>query len=78
LISLSVETPTNDVAKSFVRSLRADLENAQVALVAAPDLVKSGLDVWGQEPSTLEIMRALKREFDPAGILNPGCFVGSI
>jgi glycolate oxidase FAD binding subunit len=78
LITMSVETPTSDAVKSFVQSLRADLESAHVALVAAPDPVKSGLDVWGEEPATLEIMRALKREFDPAGILNPGCFVGSI
>jgi glycolate oxidase FAD binding subunit len=49
-----------------------------VTLLAAPDAFKAGIDVWGQEPATLDIMRALKREFDPAGILNPGCFVGSI
>jgi glycolate oxidase FAD binding subunit len=40
--------------------------------------VKEGFDVWGYEAPALEIMRRIKREFDPRGLLNPGRFVGGI
>ena len=31
--------------------------------------------VWGPADPALEVMRAVKRRFDPKGILNPGRFV---
>jgi glycolate oxidase FAD binding subunit len=40
--------------------------------------VKEGFDVWGYEAPALEIMRRIKREFDPMRLLNPGRFVGGI
>lgn len=33
------------------------------------------LDAWGRRPSTIEVMRSIKRSFDPDGVLNPGRFV---
>lgn len=39
---------------------------------------KRGLDVWGYETPALELMRRVKRQFDPKGLLNPGRFVGGI
>jgi glycolate oxidase FAD binding subunit len=48
-------------------------------LERAPLELKKQLDVWGPvAQDQLEIMRRLKQEFDPAGILNPGRFVGGI
>ena len=45
----------------------------------APRVVKDTVDVWGPvAPEALAIMRRLKSEFDPAGILNPGRFVGGL
>ena len=43
-----------------------------------PVSLKKQIDVWGGQPEAIEIMRRLKRKFDPAGILNPGRFVGGI
>ena len=43
-----------------------------------PDSVKAHIDVWGTQPSGMEIMRRLKRQFDPRSILNPGRFVGGL
>jgi glycolate oxidase FAD binding subunit len=47
-------------------------------VLTAPDAIKSGLDVWGAEPDTIEIMRRLKSEFDPVGVLNRHRFAGNI
>ena len=33
------------------------------------------LRVWGEPPASIERMRALKKQFDPKGILNPGRFL---
>ncbi len=40
--------------------------------------VKRGLDVWGYQTPALELMRRIKSQFDPKGLLNPGRFVGGI
>jgi len=40
--------------------------------------VKHGLDVWGDVPGGLDVMRRLKAELDPAGTLNPGRYVGGL
>jgi len=47
-------------------------------IAAAPPPVKSTLDVWGPPPPGLTIMREVKRQFDPLGMLNPGRFVGGL
>ena len=40
--------------------------------------IKQQIDVWGEPPQSIEIMRRIKDKFDPAGILNPGRFVGRL
>lgn len=44
----------------------------------SPHSLKKELDVWGGQRGDIKIMRQLKREIDPKGILNPGRFVGGI
>jgi len=39
---------------------------------------KNALAVWGRERGDFEIMRKLKKVFDPRGVLSPGRFVGGI
>lgn len=40
--------------------------------------IKENVDVWGDAPDSLAIMQRIKEKFDPAGILNPGRFLGGI
>jgi glycolate oxidase FAD binding subunit len=49
-----------------------------VTVLAAPAEWKEGIDVWGATPETIDIMRALKAQFDPRRVLNPGRFAGGI
>jgi glycolate oxidase FAD binding subunit len=43
-----------------------------------PDAIKTRIDVWGEQPSGMGIMRRVKQQFDPQNILNPGRFVGGL
>ncbi len=43
-----------------------------------PQAVRELIDVWGPAPSGMEIMRRIKRQFDPKGLLNPGRFIGGL
>ena len=47
-------------------------------IFAAPAEAKENIDVWGAPPPTLALMRAIKNQFDPKAVLNPGRFVGGI
>ena len=49
-----------------------------VVVEQCPLSVKRRLDVWGPDPSAMEIMRRVKNNLDPQGILNPGRFLGGI
>ncbi|MBX5490674.1 MAG: FAD-binding oxidoreductase [Chloroflexi bacterium] len=50
----------------------------QSVVLSCPAGVKPHLPLWGREPSGIAVMRAIKQQFDPHGILNPGRFVGGI
>ena len=40
---------------------------------------REAVDPWGPVPApALAVMRAIKQEFDPTGVLNPGRFVGTL
>jgi len=47
-------------------------------LVQAPPALRSQLDLWGTPPATLALMRAIKAQWDPRGVLNPGRYVGGL
>jgi glycolate oxidase FAD binding subunit len=67
-----------DVAAMF-ESLRGKIESLGGSLVIAhrPDGMPQ-VDAWGNPGDAVELMRAVKKQFDPKSTLNPGRFVGGI
>ncbi len=69
------------VVGDLVLPLRRALEAEGGSLIVerGPIEVKTQCDVWGTIPAEiLAIMTRIKTEFDPAGLLNPGRFVGGL
>ncbi|MEO1801467.1 MAG: FAD-binding oxidoreductase [Cyanobacteria bacterium J06629_2] len=46
-----------------------------LTILAAPPAIKKQVDVWGYSGNALKTMAALKNQFDPQNILNPGRFL---
>ncbi len=67
----NLATLTNDLRSR----LRAHGGNA---VLLRRGLLPHSVDSWGDPPAAIDLMRAIKKEFDPARILNPGRFVGGI
>ncbi len=43
-----------------------------------PPHLKNAIDIWGPPPSGFPVMKRLKEQFDPKGVLNPGRFIGGL
>ena len=73
---LRLEGEVEELALGVGR-LRNQLEGhrGSLVLLRRPDDLRSRLEVWGEAGSALMLMRSVKRQFDPTGILNPGRFV---
>lgn len=56
----------------------AQQRRGHVVMAAAPTKLKQGVDVWGPSPPSLAIMREVKQQFDPQGILSPGRFIARL
>ena len=65
-----------NVLAAFQKRLLAVADH--VTILAAPAEWKREVDVWGRPPDALDVMRALKEQFDPHRVLNPGRFAGGI
>jgi glycolate oxidase FAD binding subunit len=63
---------------AHIQLIRDTVPGASVTVLAAPDVVKESVDVWGDAPESIDLMRRLKQEFDPGRVLNPGRFAGKI
>ncbi|MDE2779120.1 MAG: FAD-binding oxidoreductase [Chloroflexota bacterium] len=77
-----VGEPETDATLDLIDSARRNARNlgGAVAVEVCPPRIKAGADVWEGSvgEAELEIMRRIKRNFDPAGIFNPGRFVGRL
>ncbi len=74
----TIERPeTAEDATARLEALRQPArERAGYAVaVQVPHGFRGELDVWGDPPGGVEIMRRLKDRFDPTGILEPGALV---
>lgn len=67
------------VAARFVERVREAVAEVggHATLRRAPLAIRRAVDPWGPiEPGPMGLMKALRDEFDPARVLNPGRFVG--
>lgn len=75
--------PASINSRVLVEGIAGLRENARsmgayVVVERCPPVVKARLDVWGEPPGGVDVMRRIKQELDPAGTLNPGRFVAGI
>jgi glycolate oxidase FAD binding subunit len=64
----------------FVTAARERLaaRGGSLVVAEAPPELKRSVDVWGPPGDAIELMRRVKRQFDPDRLLAPGRFVGGI
>ncbi len=56
-----------------------EARSVHLRMDSGPDLLKKQISVWGEdalEPAALQVMRNIKKTYDPKGILSPGRFLG--
>ena len=72
--------PANQSALDlFPRLITLTLQQRGHAVIfTAPAQLKQATDVWGPATPAHALMGKIKQEFDPAGLLNPGRFVGGL
>jgi glycolate oxidase FAD binding subunit len=75
------DEPTTESAVKMVARWREIAHSARghLRLLAAAPAIRDSLQFFDTpNDGALKLMRRLKAAFDPAGIFNPGCFVGGI
>ncbi|GAA1737872.1 FAD-binding oxidoreductase [Luedemannella helvata] len=79
VLRLTVAAPPPGSVPALVTAVRAvagELDGSAV-VTRAPRATSADLDVWGPVRG-LDLMRRVKEQFDPGGVLSPGRFVGGI
>jgi len=69
LVSAGNEAPMDELIASRGQS---------IVFRAMPPRARGRVDAWGKAPPSFPLMRALKANFDPKGLCNPGRFVGGL
>ena len=69
-----------DDAVGLVRKVRERVHglSGTVIVERCPVEAKAAFDVWDSVGESIDIMKRMKEQYDPAGVLNPGRFVGGI
>ncbi|MEO0949294.1 MAG: FAD-linked oxidase C-terminal domain-containing protein, partial [Cyanobacteria bacterium J06641_5] len=49
-----------------------------LTILAASKAFKAQVEPWGYVGNATEMMRRLKKQFDPQNLVSPGCFVGGL
>ena len=77
---LRLERTNVTVLLDALSDLRGKLESGggSLAILRCPLEIKQKIDVWGSAGDALQLMRNIKAQFDPTGVLNPGRFIGGI
>lgn len=75
---ISLAADTASAAWFGKLSALAEERRGHVVMAAAPPEFKENIDVWGPPPLSLAVMREIKYQFDPQGILNPGRFIARL
>ena len=76
-VGLSNDERAVDAAERSAR-LAAAAGGGDFVIEDAPDWAKQGRDVFGDPGQLLPLFRALKYQYDPKGVLNPGRFAGRL
>ncbi|MDP6666660.1 MAG: FAD-binding oxidoreductase, partial [Dehalococcoidia bacterium] len=73
-------TSTDEQARDFVEAVfgAASHTSGSYVVERCPLTVKQQLDVFSDVGNSIELMRRIKNQYDPANILNPGRFAGKI
>ena len=78
---LEGDCPADTWRDRVVHALREQLapQGGSAVVERCSPALKATLDVWGAaDPESFALMRRIKQEFDPSGVLNPGRFVGRL
>ncbi len=83
LISLLMDPGSDGLMNNAVEAMAKLLERSREAggnmiIQRAPTRVKNQLKVWGDSGSDFVVMKRLKGQLDPSGIMCPGRFVGGL
>lgn len=64
----------------FIKKLTSEAAKNEGNLVieSSPSSIKNKVDPWGKPRGDALLMRRIKKQIDPGGILNPGRFLGGI
>ncbi len=76
---LRLDGPDGEIAH-LIRDLRAAIAplRGSLALLHGSEALRQQVDPWGEVGTAFALMRRMKEQFDPKGILNRGRFVGGI
>jgi glycolate oxidase FAD binding subunit len=80
LVATGAEAPPAAATAATLTRCRDDARarGGHLAIEWAPLGVREACPVWDPPGPAVELMRGLKARLDPAGVLNPGRFVGGI
>ncbi len=74
-----IDSTRNDWPMILRERVAAETRGAgNVVIAAMPDEARGAIDAWGPPPPSFALMRAMKHNFDPHGLCNPGRFIGGL